>query len=95
MKHRSLLLALVVFMAMTSAAMADCNQPDDPEIPDGPAASGADMLKAKKAIEAHVSAAEEYMGCGVASALKDRMAGRMEKVVDKFNKELRAYKSKE
>lgn len=95
MKFKSFAFTLLASLAFSGTAFGACDAPEDPAIPDGSAASGADMLKAKKAIEAYVSAAEEYMGCGVASALQDRMAGKMEKVVDKFNKELRAYKSKE
>ena len=95
MKIKTFALTMFISLAFSGAAFGACDAPEDPEIPDGAAASGADMLKAKKAVEAYVSAAEQYMDCGVASALKDRMASKMEKVVDKFNNELRAYKSKE
>ena len=95
MKTRSIALAMFASLAFSGTAFGACDVPADPEIPSGAASSGADMLKAKKAVEAYVAAAEEYMGCGVASALQDRMASKLEKVVDQFNKELREYKSKE
>jgi hypothetical protein len=95
MKTRSIALVMLAGLAFSGSAFAACEVPADPEIPSGAAASGADMLKAKKAVEAYVAAAQEYMGCGVSSALQDRMANRMEKVVDQFNKSLREYKAKE
>jgi hypothetical protein len=95
MKIRSIAFVMFASLAFSGTAFGACNAPEDPQIPAGASASGADMLKAKKAVEAYVSAAEEYMSCGVASALQERMAGRMEKVVDSFNKELREYKAKE
>lgn len=95
MKLKLFALTMFIGLAFSGTAFGACDVPEDPEIPSGSAASGADMLKAKKAVEAYVSAAEAYMGCGVASALQDRMANKMEKVVDKFNSELKAYKAKE
>lgn len=95
MKTRSIALVLLAGLAFSGSTYAACDAPADPEIPSGAAASGADMLKAKKAVEAYVAAAEEYMGCGIATPLKDRMATKMEKIVDQFNRELREYKAKE
>ena len=94
MKSRKYTLLLLASMAFCGPVMADCTMPDDPAIPDGSAASGAEMLKAKKAVETYVSAAQDYMKCGVASTLQERMNTRMTRVVDKFNAELRSYKEK-
>lgn len=95
MKTGSIALVMLASLAFSGTAFAACDVPADPTIPTGASASGADMLKAKKDVEAYVAAAEEYMGCGVASALQERMAGKMEKVVENFNKELREYKAKQ
>lgn len=94
MKTQILTLAMLVSLTLSGASFAACTAPEDPAIPAGTAASGADMLKAKKAVETYVSAAEEYMGCGVPVAMQERMSTRMEKVVGKFNDELKAYKAK-
>lgn len=94
MKLKPFALTFIASLAFSTTAFGACNAPDDPEIPSGDSASGADMLKSKKAVEAYVSAAQEYMDCGVSTALQSRMASKMEKVVDAFNKELRAYKAK-
>lgn len=95
MKLKAFALTMLATLVFSGTAQAACDIPEDPAIPDGAAASGADMLKAKKAVETYVSAAEEYMDCGVATALQERMASKMEKIVDKFNVELRSYKAKE
>lgn len=94
MKNRLLAIAMLLTIGMSSQTFAACDAPDDPDVPDGTAASGADMLKAKKAVEEYVEKAQEYMNCGVAGPLQERMASKMEKVVDRFNRELRAYKDK-
>jgi hypothetical protein len=95
MKLKAIAFTTLSTLALSSTAFGACEVPVDPAIPEGASASGADMLKAKKAVETYVSAAEEYMGCGVATALQERMSGKMEKVVEQFNVELRAYKAKE
>jgi alcohol dehydrogenase class IV len=94
MKVSARALALFATLSISGAALADCVAPEDPQIPQGTAATGADMLKAKKAVEGFVSEAEAYMACGVAVALQERMASKLEKVVENFNSELRAYKAK-
>lgn len=87
-------LVLFATLSLSGTAFAECVAPADPQIPTGAAASGADMLKAKKEVESFVSEAEAYMDCGVATALQERMATKLEKVVASFNEELRAYKAK-
>lgn len=76
------------------SAYAACTKPSEPEIPAGDSASGADMLKAKKAVETYLADVEKYMACGIASAEQDRAHKQMETVAEKFNEQLRVYKSK-
>ena len=52
------------------------------------------MMKAKKAVESHLEEIEKYISCGVSSVEEKRAQGDMEKVADRFNKELRTYKAK-
>lgn len=84
---------LVAGMAFSSASFA-CEKPEAPAIPSGEAASGSEMLEAKKAVEAFLEAAEAYLECARGGAQKDRMVADMEDVADKFNRELRVYKAK-
>ncbi len=94
MTHTSRAFVLTAALLLSGTTFAACDVPADPQIPQGAAATGADMLKAKKAVEGFVSEAEAYMQCGVALAQQERMASKMEKVVESFNQELRAYKAK-
>ena len=94
MKTRSMTVAIAFSALFCGSAFAACDAPEDPSIPSGDAASGADMLKAKKAVEGYVSAVEEYMGCGIPLTQQERASLRMTRVVEKFNEELRAYKAK-
>lgn len=94
MKSRVLPAALFAGLFLSSPLFAACTVPEDPAIPDGNAASGADMLKAKKAVEGYVSAVEEYMGCGIPAMQQERASMKMTKLVERFNEELRNYKAK-
>lgn len=94
MKKLLVAFGLLVGMGFSTVSMAACEQPAAPAIPSGEAASGSDMLEAKKAVEAFLAAAETYLECARSGAQKDRMVADMEDVADKFNKELRAYKAK-
>lgn len=94
MKHTLLTATLLGSMLVQGAAHAACSKPSDPEIPNGDTASGADMLKAKKAIESYLADVEKYLTCGIASNEQDRAQKKMEDVANTFNEQLRIYKSK-
>ena len=51
MKMKPLIMTALAGVLFSSQAFAVCVKPTNPEIPSGDAASGADMLKAKKAVE--------------------------------------------
>ena len=93
MKKVLVAFGLLVGMAFSSVSFA-CEKPASPAIPSGDAASGSDMLEAKKAVESFLKAAETYLECARGNIQKDRMVADMEDVADKFNKELRNYKAK-
>lgn len=94
MKLKLALAALVAGMLVQGSAYAACVRPTNPEIPNGESASGADMLKAKKAVESFIADIEKYMTCGIASNEQERAQKEMEALAAKFNEQLRIYKSK-
>jgi hypothetical protein len=94
MKTKLLAISLIAALMATSSAFAGCAKPADPEIPSGDSASGADMLKAKKAVETYMADVEKYLACGIASAEQARADEKMKDVAAKFNEQLRIYKSK-
>ena len=93
-KSTRLMLAATAALMMSGSAFAACVRPADPEIPAGDSASGADMLKAKKAVETYIAEIEAYLKCGVDSRTEKLALEDMEKVADRFNEELRTYKAK-
>ncbi len=94
MKNTLLTFTLLAGMTMTGSVFAACSQPADPEIPSGDTASGADMLKAKKAVEAYVADMEKYLSCGIANNEAKRAEDQMKDIADRYNQELRTYKAK-
>jgi hypothetical protein len=72
-----------------------CERPSAPSsIPDGKTAAKEDMLAAKKAIDAYKSSVEEYLACEKSSARKDAAAAELVKLADRFNAEVKEFKSK-
>ncbi len=96
MKTKLFLIVLLANLLMSRAAFAaDCEQPDEPALPNGEAANGSEMLKAKKEVEAYQAAMEEYLSCGRFSASQhNRIIDKVAKLVEDFNKEVREYKAK-
>ena len=94
MKNKLLTLTLLAGLTMTGSVFAACTQPANPEIPSGDSASGADMLKAKKAVEAYVADMEKYLSCGIADSVARRAEEEMKSIADRYNQELRTYKAK-
>ena len=94
MKVKPLIVTALAGVLLSSQAFAVCVKPTNPEIPSGDAASGADMLKAKKAVETFVEETNKYLECGVDALNQKRAIDEMEDVADAFNEQLRIYKAK-
>ena len=72
-----------------------CEKPAAPaSIPDGKTAAMEDMMAAKKAVDAYKKGIEEYMTCEKSNAKLDRAQEELVKVADRFNAQVRAFKSK-
>jgi hypothetical protein len=94
MNVRPLIMTAVAGLLFSSQAFAVCVKPSNPEIPSGDAASGADMLKAKKAVETFVEETNKYLECGVDALNQKRAIDDMEDIAEQFNEQLRIYKAK-
>ena len=94
MRDTLLTFILLAGMTMTGCVFAACTQPADPAMPSGDSASGADMLKAKKAVEAYVADMEKYLSCGINNSEAKRAEAEMKSIADRYNQELRTYKAK-
>ena len=72
-----------------------CERPTAPaSIPDGKTAAMEEMMAAKKAVDAFKTSMEEYMTCEKSAAKLDAAQAELVKVADKFNAQVRAFKSK-
>ncbi len=88
--------SIALLMAVFSVpAFAGCDKPAAPAgIPDGKSAEMNDMMAAKKAVDTFKKDMESYMTCEK-SDLKLQMAqDELEKVANRFNAEVRAFKAK-
>ncbi|MGV3590891.1 MAG: hypothetical protein ACO1PZ_04325 [Gammaproteobacteria bacterium] len=94
MKVKPLIMTALAGVLFPSQAFAVCVKPTNPEIPSGDAASGADMLKAKKAVETFVEETNKYLECGVDALNQKRAIDEMEDIAAAFNEQLRIYKAK-
>ena len=84
----------VLWAACALPAMA-CERPAAPtSIPDGKSASKDEMMAAKKAVDAFKKSMEEYLACEKSSAKQTAAHAELEKVADRFNAEVRAFKAK-
>ena len=94
MKVKPLIMTAVAGLIFSGQAFAVCVKPTNPDIPSGDAASGADMLKAKKAVETFVEETNKYLECGVDALNQKRAIDEMEDIAEQFNEQLRIYKAK-
>ena len=94
MKVKPLIMTALAGVLFSSQAFAVCVKPTNPEIQSGDAASGADMLKAKKAVETFVEETNKYLECGVDALNQKRAIDEMEDIAAAFNEQLRIYKAK-
>jgi hypothetical protein len=84
----------VLWVACSLPAMA-CEKPNSPSsIPDGKSASKDEMMAAKKTIDGFKMAMEEYLGCEGSKAKQESAHAELEKIADRFNEQVRAFKAK-
>ncbi|HET9863923.1 MAG TPA: hypothetical protein VFP37_10805 [Steroidobacteraceae bacterium] len=87
--------SFAVLWAACALPAIGCEKPSSPTtIPDGKTASKEEMLAAKKAIDAFKLAMEEYMGCERSNTKIESAHAELEKVADRFNEQVRAFKAK-
>ena len=87
----SIALLITVFAAPSFA----CDKPTAPgAMPDGKTAAKEEMMAAKKTVDAFKSDMEEYMACEKNSSKLDRAQDELEKVANRFNEQVRAFKAK-
>jgi hypothetical protein len=98
---KSILLTGLVLVSGLAAgsAFAGCTEPAGiNDVPKGASASRDDMLAAQRAVKAYDTAVKEYTEClqqsGDTSSKGNEAIDKLQKVADRFNQELRAFKEK-
>jgi hypothetical protein len=85
----------VLWAAFAVPSFADCARPAAPgAIPDGKTAAMEEMMATKKVVDAYKREMEEYLACEKSTAKLDAAQAELVKVADRFNAQVRAFKSK-
>jgi hypothetical protein len=89
------MLSIAAAWAVCALPALACERPTAPtSIPDGKTSSMEEMMAAKKAVDAFKKSMEEYLACEKSSAKQTAAHAELEKVADRFNAEVRAFKAK-
>jgi hypothetical protein len=87
--------SIAVLLAAFAAPAFACDKPSAPaSIPDGKTAGMDAMMAAKKAVDAFKKDMEEYLSCEKNATKLDSAQAELEKVANRFNAEVRAFKAK-
>jgi hypothetical protein len=87
--------SIAVLLAAIAVPAFACDKPSAPAaIPDGKSAAMDDMMNAKKAVDAFKKDMEEYLSCEKNASKVDSAQAELEKVANRFNAEVRAFKAK-
>jgi hypothetical protein len=93
MKKSMPLVTLVATLVAGSQAYA-CAMPSGPSsIPDGKSSSMDEMMATKKAVDQYKKDVEAYLACAKDQRSADNVQADLERVANKFNAEVRAYKA--
>jgi hypothetical protein len=85
----------VLWAAFAVPAFAGCDKPSAPAaIPDGKSAAMDDMMAAKKAVDTFKKDMEEYLSCEKNTSKAESAQAELERVANRFNSEVRAFKAK-
>ena len=94
MRLKFVVVTLFTGMLSSFAPAAVCPLPTEPEIPDGSIASGAEMLRAKKALETYRAEVAKYLECDSTPIKKKRAETQAAAITTKFDEQMERYKAK-
>lgn len=88
--------SLVVVLAAAAVPAFGCDKPASPSaFPDGKTASKDEMMAAKKTVDSYKRSMEEYISCERNANKAESAHSELERVADRFNEQIRAFKAKE
>lgn len=86
--------ALLIGALFYSSTTMACEAPEEPNIPDASSAVTAQMVKAQNDMEDYMAQAQTYLACVSNMNQHNRMVSKMEKLADRFNAVVRAYRER-
>jgi hypothetical protein len=88
------LLWLAALAAATTSSAIACSPPAAPgAIPDGKSAAMEKMMAVKKEVDQYKKDVEAYLSCEKNTGKADSVQADLEKIANKFNAEVRAFKA--
>jgi hypothetical protein len=88
-------LSIAAVWAVCALPAFACERPSAPtSIPDGKTAAMEEMMAAKKAVDAFKKSVEDYLTCEKNASKQNAAHEELEKVANRFNAEVRAFKAK-
>ena len=94
MRLKFVLVPLVTGLLSSFTHATVCPLPINPEIPDGKNASGAEMLRAKKAVEVFMADIAKYLECDSTPIKRHRAQQRASVIEELFNEQMQLFKEK-
>lgn len=94
MRLKFVVVTLVTGMLSSLSHAAVCPLPTEPAIPDGTIASGAEMLRAKKAMEVYMAELATYLECDSTPIKKKRAEQQATALNALFDEQMQRYKEK-
>ncbi|GAB1255811.1 hypothetical protein [Aurantivibrio plasticivorans] len=91
MKLFALVFASLLF---TNIAVAGCEEPQEPALPNVADAVTAQMVKAQNDVKDYIKSAEKFIGCTRNELAQRRMTKKIETIAEDFNSLVRAYKER-
>lgn len=94
MSLKASIFAGLVLASSANLALAACEKPTVPALPDPATAVTPEMVKAKNDVKAYVSSAKAYLECGISTKQHNKTVDKMQKLAKDFNSIVRAYKAR-
>jgi hypothetical protein len=94
MRLKFVVVPLVTGLLSSFTHAAVCPLPIKPEIPDGKNASGAEMQRAKKAVEVFIADIAKYLECDSSPIKRHRAEERATEIEALFNEQMQLFKEK-
>lgn len=95
MSIKTVIILGAVVAAFSSQSSAECQAPEVPSIPDPQRAQVPQMIQGKNDLMKFMEDANAYLECHISAAEHNAMVDTMNKVAEKFNSSIAAFKARQ